>query len=40
MSEQYKYQKYEAYKLKLSQLNLTPTEYQRAIREYCKRNRI
>jgi hypothetical protein len=40
MSEQYKYQKYEAYKLKLQAQNLPPAEYERLIRAYCKRNRI
>jgi hypothetical protein len=35
-----KYQLYEQYKAKLQTQNLSPGEYERLIREYCKRNRI
>jgi hypothetical protein len=40
MSEQYKYQKYEQFKQKLKQQNLNPKDYERQIKQYCKRNRI
>lgn len=40
MSEQHKHQLYEQFKANLAWQNLTATEYERAIRDYCKRNRI
>lgn len=40
MSEQYKFLKYEQFKANLQRQNLTATEYERAIRDYCKRNQI